>query len=336
MVLLLAGWLGSQANVHGQTEHWFHTLSTAWARPMAMGGAFTAVADHLPALLYNPANFSLYRDPRVTRLTVFFNPLGFAAALHQPEQLYGSEKLGSRELASAVELLVRGMAVGNRSFQFAVLIGEEAPSPAISNRQELLSVRGYPSNQYGLATARFRFAERVAIGGSVAIYYQDGPAGREWDIGSSYGVTLLSSSQIRIGVSYWSFPESMADYRMQLERIVHEAVNLGIAYQAPFGLLLAMDIRNLGEETRLPVRELHFGIEQRLLPWCAVRGGYFRNRINHHDLFFTGIGLIDQNLWRSSRLRFQEPDWALQYGVRFEKQGEQGIYYHALTFLVRL
>ncbi len=331
LVLLFAG-----EAVLGQTQHQYYSLSTTWARSMAMGGAFTAIADNLPALLYNPANFTMYGDQRTTRLSIFLNPIGLASALQEPEELHGSEKIRAQELASMLELFIHGLAFGNRSFQIAALLGEEAPHAAFSSRQNFLDAGSYAQNQYSLFAGRAMFADRVAIGASVGVYYQDTPGGREWGAGWSYGVTLLSGNNIRIGVSYWSFPDSMTEYLIKPERLVHEAVNLGIAYKTQFGMLLAFDVRNLGEEARQPVREIHLGIEQRFLPWLALRGGYYYDRELQCGLVSAGIGLIDQNLLRPARTQLQEPDWSLQYGVRLEKQNTRDVYYHALTFLVRL
>lgn len=301
-----------------------------------MGGAYVAVEDNLAALLYNPATFILYREPPAHRFTFFANPVGFAAALYRPEDLFGRRGWHVQEIATALELLIRGVAFSSNAFEFVALVGEEAPSPALARRPEVLSTRHYGRNQYSLVAGRMRFAGRVAIGGSLGIYYRDSPASRRSGLGSSYGVTVLSSRNVRIGVSYWSFPAGMEDYRLEPERIVNEAVNLGIAYQTAFGLLMALDIRNLGEETQAPVREIHFGFEQKLLSWAAVRGGYVRNRLSGHDIITAGMALIDQNLWRPQSRRFQVPDWALNYALRFEQQGMARSYDHALTFLIRL
>lgn len=334
--VLFFGFLFAGDFAAGQSQHQYHSLSTTWARPMAMGGAFTAVADNLPALLYNPANFTLYRDQHTARLSVFLNPIGLAGALREPEKLHGSERVRIQELASMLELFVHGLAYGNRSFQVAALFGEEAPNAAFSSRQDFIDASRYTQNQFSLLAGRAMFAERVGIGASVGIYYQQTAKGREWGTGWSYGVTLLSGNDIRIGVSYWSFPDNMEEYLIQPERLVHEAVNLGIAYKTPFGMLLAFDVRNLGEESKQPVREIHIGIEQRFLPWLALRGGYFYDRILQCVLVSAGVGLVDQNLWRNARTKLQEPDWSVQYGVRLEKQDTWDAYYHAFTFLIRL
>ena len=323
-------------NVFGQSRQQFYTLSTIWARPMGMGGAFMAVEDNLAALVYNPANFALYREPRTHRFTVFFNPIGAVAALYRPEHLYGRRELRVNEIATALELLIRGIAFSHNPFEFAALIGEESPLPAFADRPDFLNTQHYGANQYSLLAGRARFAERVSIGGTVGIYYANSANGRRWGVGWSYGVTLLSSSNIRIGVSYWSFPSDMAEYRLQPERLVDDAINLGVAYKTPFGLLMALDIRNLGEEARSPVREIHVGLEQNFFSWIVLRGGYFRDRIDRYNIVTAGVGLINQNLWRPPRLQLQEPDWALNYAVMFEKQGLEKTYYHALTFLIRL
>jgi hypothetical protein len=265
--------------------------------------------------------------------------LGLAAAIDRHEDLHGSEAIRGKELATMLELLVHGLAYGDRSFQLAALIGEAAASPYTTSDDEFLDAQDYSSNQYSLMAGRVQFADRVAIGGSVGFYYRDQTTGRRWGTGWSYGVTVVSGRNIRVGLSYWSFPKHMSDYRAEPERMVHEAVNLGVSYQSPFGTLLAMDVRNLGEESRTPIRELHVGIEQKFLQWLALRGGYFQDRTdqrNIRNLWSAGIGVLDQNLWRALRGRMQEPDWALQYGVMLRKQTPQDVYYHTVTFLIRL
>lgn len=332
----LFGFVVLAVSVAGQTRQQFHTLSTTWARALGMGGAFVAVEDNLAALLYNPANFVLYRELQSHRLTFFVNPVGLAAALYRPEDLHGRREWRLQEIGTSLELLIRGAAFSTNSFELAALVGEESPSPVFAHRPDVFSTRHYSRNQYSLVAGRARFAGRVAIGGSLGVYYRDSPSGRRSGLGSSYGVTLLSSSNIRIGVSYWSFSAGMEDYRREPERIVNEAVNLGMAYKTSFGLLLAVDIRNLGEEARAPVREIHVGFEQKLLSWVAMRGGYFRDRLQQHNIITAGVGIIDQNLWRPLRHRFQEPDWAVNYALRFEQRGTEKSYDHALTFLIRL
>lgn len=336
MALLCFCGLLVMADANGHAQQQFYSLSITWARPLGMGGAFMAVADHLPALLYNPANFTLYRDQRTRRLTIFLNPIGLATAIDRQKDLHRSDKFRSDDLGSMLELFVRGLAFGDRSFQVAALIGEELPNAFGADRENFGEVSHYTANQYSMMAGRIQFADRVAIGGSIGIYYQGKTAGRKWGTGWSYGVTLLSGKNICIGISYWSFPKNMTEYRLQPERLIHEAINLGVSYKAPSGTLVAMDIRNLGEETRLPVRELHFGVEQKVFSWLALRGGYYQDRIDSRNRFSAGIGLLDQNLWRPARKQLQETDWALQYGISFGKQNTQNVYNHAFTFLLRL
>jgi len=333
---VVAGTLLYCAAAFGQTRHEYYGLSTSWARPFAMGGAFTAVSDNLPALLYNPANFTLYRDQQTRKLTLFFNPIGLSGGIRRHRDLHGRESLGDKELASMLELFVHGLAFGDSSFQIVALLGEELPNPPGLVRDDPLEAKHYAANQYSLMAGRIQFTKRVAIGGSVGIYYQDTATGRAWGTGWSYGVTLLSGDKMRIGLSYWSFPKNMKQYRLNPERLVHEAVNLGLSYKAPTGTLLAIDIRNLGEESQQPVRELHLGVEQNIFQWVALRGGFYRDRLTRRNLWSAGIGLLDQNWWRPATSQKHEPDWAIQYGVCFEKQVSQDVYQHALTFLIRL
>ena len=52
----------------------FVTLSHVKARPLAMGGAFTAVEGDLAAINFNPAAFSLFEVKKPKRFTFFFEP----------------------------------------------------------------------------------------------------------------------------------------------------------------------------------------------------------------------------------------------------------------------
>src|SRR5262249_34097773 len=64
------------------------------ARPMAMGGAFTAVADDVNAIFWNPAGISLYRSNQVT---FEYSPLVVGGSISQigySQPLYAAGNFG--------------------------------------------------------------------------------------------------------------------------------------------------------------------------------------------------------------------------------------------------
>jgi hypothetical protein len=341
VLIVLLSWVSEG---RGQDdEHYFIAVSTLLARPLGMGGAFTAVNDDLPALLYNPASFSLYQDHRVRRVTLFLNPMAPIIALQRPEALFGRSQITYEEALAALGMLIKGATLSLGSFEFGAVFGEQAPNQKASSKQRVFDAHGYIDNQYNTIAARMVVAERVSLGGSIGLYYnREAESGRQWGLGASYGVLVKPARYVSVGVSYMTIPDMRSEYREELERIVDGAVNFGISVHSKFGTTMAADIRNLGEEKAVTgelIREAHFGLEQILLSHLALRAGIYRKRReNTEDRFAIsgGIGLADANgLWSTAR-RFTHPNWIINYGVVAEPMAGQRRFFHALSMIFRL
>ncbi len=342
MMLIVLGILTSEG--WGQErEHYFIAVSTLVARPLGMGGAFTAVNDDLAALLYNPASFALYQDYRARRFTLFLNPVAPIVALQKPETLFGRVYITWEEAAAVAAMLVKGMTLSLGSFEFGALFGEQSPQPERFSAQRVFDANGYLDNQYNILAMRMRVAERVSLGGSLGLYYRsEVERGRRWGVGTSYGVQVRPSRRVAVGVSYLTFPQMAPGYREALERIVDGGVNLGVSVQSKFGTTVAVDFRNLGDENAATgelMREAHLGIEQVLLAHLALRAGVFRKRdenAENHYVLSAGLGLADANgLWTPKR-RFSHSNWILNYGAVTETLAGQRRFYHALSMIFRL
>jgi hypothetical protein len=326
-----------------EREHYFIAVSTLVARPLGMGGAFTAVNDGLAALLYNPASFTLYQDYRARRLTIFLNPVAPIVALQKPDALFGRAYVTWEEVAAAAAMLVKGMTLSLGSFEFGALFSEQSPQPERFSALRVFDAGGYLDNQYNVLAARMRVAERVSLGGSLGLYYRsDTERGRRWGVGTSYGVQVQPARGVAVGVSYITFPQMAPGYREEVERIVDGGVNLGISVQSQFGATVAVDFRNLGDEDAVAgelMREAHLGVEQVLLSHVALRAGVFRKRQNdagNRYVFSAGVGLADANSFWPPKRRFSHPNWILNYGVVAETLDGQRRFYHALSMIFRL
>jgi hypothetical protein len=329
---------------HGQErEHYFIAVSTLVARPLGMGGAFTAVNDDLAALLYNPASFTLYQDYRAHRLTVFLNPVAPVIALQKPEALFGRAYFTWEETAAAAAMLVKGMTLSLGSFEFGALFGEQSPQPERFSAPRVFDANGYLDNQYNILAMRMRVAERVSLGGSLGLYYRsDVERGRRWGIGTSYGVQVRPSRRVAVGVSYITFPQMAPAYREEVERIVDGGVNFGVSVQSQFGTTVAVDFRNLGDENAATgelMREAHLGVEQILLSHFALRAGIFRKRYENAEnryVLSAGLGLADANSFWPPKRRFSHSNWIMNYAVVAETLAGQRRFYHALSMIFRL
>jgi hypothetical protein len=326
-----------------ENEHYFITVNTLTARPIGMGGAFTAIDDDLAALLYNPANFSLYQDQRTKRLTLFFNPIAPIVALHAPEELFGRSRITWEEALAAVGLFIKGMTLSLAPFEFGALFGEQAPDTEMLPQHRVFDAQEYIDNQYNIFGVRMHIAERVSLGGSIGLYYsRQKQQGREWGIGASYGVQVRPARQVLVGVSYINVPDKLPKYREEIERIVDGGVNLGISFHSKFGTTISADIRNLGEEKASSgelIREAHIGLEQILFSHFALRTGVFRKRHERSEDRYAvsaGLGLADVNgLW-STRRHFTHPNWMINYGVVMDTMVGSRRFFHALSLVFRL
>ncbi|MDZ7289617.1 MAG: hypothetical protein ONB42_06760 [candidate division KSB1 bacterium] len=344
MILMLWGsWI--RDGWSQEHEHYFMTVSTLVARPLGMGGAFTSVEDDLTALLYNPASFALYQDypARAGRLSVFLNPIAPIVALQQPEALFGRSRVTWEEAAAALGMLVKGVALSRGVFELGAVFGEQAPQPELFSKTRFFNAEGYLDNQYNVLAVRMRVAERVALGGSLGLYYHHSKQyGRKWGMGTSYGVRVRPARHVAVGISYITFPQMQPGYREALERIVDGTVNLGVSVRSSFGTTVAADIRNLGDEkaaTGELIREAHFGVEQVLLSHLALRIGLFRKR--HEDAedryaLSAGFGLVEGNRFWPPRRRFSHPSWVMNYGMVTEMVADHRRFVHALALMVRL
>ncbi|MDZ7345096.1 MAG: hypothetical protein ONA90_11355, partial [candidate division KSB1 bacterium] len=333
-------WVGESS---GQgKEHLYLTISTQLPRPLAMGGAFTAINDDLAALLYNPASFSLYRDDRVRRLTLFFNPIAPIVALREPEALFGRSTITSEEALAAFAMLIKGVALSVGSFEFGALLGEQAPNEYLLSSARVFDAHGYIDNHYHVLAAKMRVAERVSLGGSIGLYYsRNVQESRKWGLGASYGVQVTPLRNVLVGVSYITLPDQQRDYREALDRIVDGALNFGISVHSNFGTILAADIRNLNEEKAHAgelIREVHLGMEQIVLSHLALRAGIFRKRhesAEDRHAISLGLGLADVNGFWPAKRRFNHPNWLLNYGMVTEKMVGARRFFHTVSLIWR-
>jgi len=315
----------------------FRSISNVKARPLAMGGAFTAVVDDIAAIAFNPASFGLYSQKKKFRLTFFLNPVTpFFLASKGQELRTGDGDIVDDALL-ALGLAIKSVSLSLSSLEFGLLLSEEHIDFNREFTGKAFSFSGLRQNHTHSLISRLKLAETVSLGVSAGLIYSSKtayPLQRNKDLAVSYGVLLEPENGLKIGVSYVDMPDSLRFTRAPLERFVDESINAGISYSIG-GARVAVDVRNLGEETKIAVREFHLGLEQVLFSHFALRTGWFQRRAGEHVYSF-GLGLFDLNSMMGYSRRFKHRNFAFNYAVIVDHEQMLFERWHLFSLYLRL
>lgn len=317
----------------------FYILNNVKARPLAMGGAFMAIQDDIAAAQYNPAAFSLYKLSKRKRFTVFLNPVSPVLGGIESDEIFSGDGTPLDDGLLALSLLVKAVTLDMNSLEFGMILGEESLNlPAALQSEDLIRTEGYRQNHMHSFVGKVSFADKVFLGGGATVYSESKPSdlqARKSAWGISYGILLKPERGLNIGVSFFNLPDSLnQEIRLPLERIVDESVNIGVSYNLG-GTTVSMDVRNLGEEQNVAVREFHFGIEQVLMSQIALRAGFY-TREGGTEVFSAGLGLFDGNALVRFENRFAHRNFWLNYAFVYEKADFTQSYSHFFSLIFRI
>lgn len=316
----------------------FVTLNNLKARPLAMGGAFTAIEDDLSAINFNPAAFTLYGTPKSRRITLFLNPVSPIVGAVKSKDLFSGNGSNFDDYLLALSLFLKSVSFTFSRLELSILLGEQGLySQTVFPSEKVVEVSGFRQNHSHSFVASLKLAEKVSFGGTASVLFQSkqgDPLDRETGWGISYGILLKPEKKLNIGVSFFSFADSLRRFREPIEGIVDESVNVGVSYQPFDGTLLSADFRNLGEEDSVAVRELHLGFEQVFFSHLAIRGGFFRQ--DDDRVFSFGIGLLDENKFFDSERTFKHRNFMLNYTFVYQETSAMDFRWHFFSLLFRL
>ncbi len=317
----------------------FLPTNSSRVRALGMGGAVASIEDDLGAIAFNPANYTLYRDPKGFRLTFFFSPLAPYLIAKDKQAFFDMPAAEENADWAAALSFIKAINVTINSFEFGIQTGEPRilDLDAYRNNAQFLHLNSVYANHFGSAVWRFRLAQQVSVGSSVhLLYWQTDTRRRRWAIAASYGVTLQPQPRIRFGVSLHTFPNDISHYRMNLEEIEDEAISLGISYQAPWRMLLAFDVRNVGMGMEGPREQYFGGIEQELFGQIAFRGGVQYRPETNEFTYTAGIGLLNSNLFHGEAGQFKNSNYLINYAVILKTINQERLFIHAFSVLLRI
>lgn len=318
-------------------QDYYFTFSTIKARPIAMASAYTAMEDNIVSANFNPATLSFYRFDKTHRITLFFNPIAPTGlfSFNQEGDL-GTKRPLSDRLKSAL-FLIKGIGVTANFLDLALILNEQViNTTALKEQRQFFHDGATWDNSYHSLIARLKLADRVSLGFSSSVYRQvtGGQAHSGW--GFSYGILLKPSTRMNVGLAFVDFPNKIAEVRLPLERLSDQTMNIGVCYRPWSNAMISVDVRNLTEDDRKGVREIHLGFEQNLFSVVALRTGYFQERFASVRIFSAGIGLIDSNILVSDENKFNHPQFVVNYAFLYQKEQAQFARWHVLSLLIRI
>ncbi|MFQ5674578.1 MAG: hypothetical protein ACE5G1_01665 [bacterium] len=314
-------------------------MSQVKARPLAMGGAFMAVEDDWPTVGFNPATFSLYRASKKGRLTFLLNPVSPFVGASDNDKLFDGQGSTVDDYLLSLGLFLKAISFSTNAFDFGFLLAEQGlNSSGNFFTDKLFDVGGFRQNHSHQFIAHLKLADKVAVGGTASVVYRskvDDPRERESGFGISYGILLKPEKGLKIGVSFINLADSVQQFRSPVERLVDESVNVGISYQPFNGTLFSLDVRNIGEEDSVAVRELHLGLEQIFFSHLAIRAGFFRQE-EDSKVYSFGLGLVDENAFWGSENKFGHGNFLFNYAFVYEQRPLIDNRWHFVSFFFRL
>ena len=318
------------------TSQHYITFSTSETRPLAMGGAFSSVAGGLEAIRYNPAAFTTAEPHSDFSVDLFLNPV--APVVSFSDQGYFSGEIAENNFGDALQslsLFFRGATVKYRFFEVGILLNEEsADNPANSTEHFFDSAAFWNDYSHSLAL-KLQLADPVAIGVTSSFYHMENADSVYWKSGISYGIYLQPNSYYSVGLFYLSAPQTPYPQRRNLERLLSDSINLGVAVYPGKNTIIALDVHNISEENDQISRELHVGLEHQFGAWFSLRGGYYQPHAKQHRIS-AGIGLFRSDFRHQNSKPSRTLPYALNYGVVYETAADAETLWHFFSFSLKI
>jgi hypothetical protein len=276
------------------------SVSTVAPRPLGMGGAFVAVEDRLAAMAWNPAGLLPPACSRGTNLRLHLNILGAPAIARETGLLTGAltEPYASLSVAEqaavAIGSVIKGATLRRGGLSVGVLLLEEELDPVgLAESRGLADAGDLLDGYYANVVVSFRLDPRVSVGATATILAGgDGEGDRRHDLGRVYGALLKPNDRVTVGLTYFDLPAGFESIRRGIEGLAPRTMNGGIAYRPADNVVVAFDLRDLGEKHHGTSLEPRAGLEWN--PWgeTAVRVGAFREEGSGDGVLTLGLGAI--------------------------------------------
>lgn len=264
------------------------------ARPLGMGGAYTAVPDFDHNHLYNPAAVAFPRSEGMK----FSWSFDLIRSLYFLIELADSSSLSSGDdiewlIGLSLILGTSQLAVCNQYFALKFNPLEQLPTKAAD---------GFPMHVSTFSLS-FRLSGPLRgfqLGSALQLYNLFKGDGSPSGIGFSGGLYYRPRdlSPFSFGIYYFTAEKQVVDIRRPFERILNKTFNAGAAYKIPGLVTLSFDLRNLNRYDEGNYLQPHLGVEKMIMGsgsdaeyWALILrgGGYYNSSIDSAGYSF-GVG----------------------------------------------
>ena len=242
------------------------------ARAIGMGGAYTAVADDVNALSWNPAGLS-----RLSKRELGFTHAELVAGVRYDVVGY-AHPLGFGTLAGGAAYLTQGTIEG-RDGAGRITGGFSAHDSALT--------LGYAAKVSGTrlgATMKVLQSQIANVSAQTAAF----------DLGAQYELSSFGPGRPMLGISVLNVGPGL---KFQEQRSpLPLTIGAGLGYRLPLGMIIALDVKN---HPNAKDSEVSVGTEYAMLSGFAMRAGYgsaravsaSRGAATALSGFATGFGL---------------------------------------------
>jgi len=298
------------------------------ARTIAMGGAYISIKDHIFALDYNPASFSLRPNRNGNKICFFLNPSAV------PVITSNYKKFNSFDIP--VGLLLYGFGVFYKKVNIGLLIGDETITDISRfNNKKITELANYSVNRKYSLCVSLELAPRVSVGIAGDSYYHKINNKNVMKFGYRYGIWIRTLKKICLGVCFIDLPNKYSQDRLELDRFDDETLNVGFSYSPWNFFQLALDIRNVTENKKRATGEPHIGVN--LIPWkhLSVQGGFFKENKNS-KVISVGFGLLNEKFLLSEEKRLKYDEFILNAAVVWKKGSVATDRWFILSSVIRI
>ncbi len=318
-------------------SHIYNMTHTIKSHSIAVGDAFTAVSSGLNSTMFNPATLGLNKFTNTVKYNAYLNPTGAYSLIDEYGDITDSRNMESMDYVHLFGSVFKGFTFARPAFSAALVLSEplmNMNSLSIEDRNRMISSKYLLDSNYDILTLKLELAEQIAIGASGFLFTTSDDSSFNRQNGTSYGVFLKPYPFFAVGVCYFDVPKNVSEILFQNNRLLDETINVGIQFTVE-NLAVNLDVRNVSDEEKHNIREVHTGLEYNILNVTSLRCGYYYEQENDTHVYSAGFGLLNNNFLHSIEDSFINNDFAINYGIQYRKGPLNNIYYHYLGFLLR-